>query len=400
MHMPASFGRFATFGFALVSLAASACAAPSGPTEDDFGEPRHAADAPEAAVALSGEEGAAAPSAVFATLVGEGVAKSPVAELRVLAGGQETVYEVLAYEFGMNAASGSLGSNSGAIPTTTRTSRPLDVVVRAKAGAHPLQRAAFGGSIEKVMLVDKGSEKEAKVKSTNALATFELPVVRSLAFDSADAAVETFEIAFGIVTVSRGAAIVTVNTQMNTVSCAAPCPCGSELGPYVQTSDASLPIAKGATRIDRLAVAVSHPSTSSTGSSKSGGATAVRPQLDAFEIEGMLGESAVCALFHAGNHDPSMTASVASPLSAKLGPRESTSWEACYASVEGVGFASSAAGPRFSVSFDAAGLIRTDRSFELETGKLLDESAFGWSFATHKQISSCSAVFEGASLGL
>lgn len=145
----------------------------------------------------------------------------------------------------------------------------------------------------------------------------------------------------------------------------------------------TIPIAKGAKRVDAISVSVSN-----AGVQDPYGMAAGKPQLDGIAMTSAFESSGMCAVYHAakGNMLPSVKLGVGAPSSKE--PRESISWDACVGYVKSVSFRSRFDAMEQNIELDAGGLVRVDREWSTLTGAL-STSTTGWSFVKNAPIASC-----------
>jgi hypothetical protein len=381
--------------FAFASLGTVACTADSASTESSEDVASRDPVAPTAPASMLDAIAGSAGNAGSATEMGIPTGGSALAadthtaRLAVNEPGVAPVYyDVVGYDFGVDAQpTASLG---GSLSVVKPTLRPFTVSVRPSAKTQPLTARLFGATqgVLSVVLerIDAGGKPVA-------LATFDRAGISRLVSISENDSVETYEINALSMTVTGGAATVTVNAATNHTTCADPCPCGvgdsTKLGPYTQApAGVAALLAKGNTRVDHVSVAL----TNGTGSTPpAGGSSVGKASLDAISFDRDLEVSGVCALYYAGNGDG--VTDVKLGVAALSAPKasESTTWDACYATVIGVGFSSSVSGPREKVVLDARGVVRVDRAFDF-AGKPTGETTTGWSFALNQPVTSCAAV--------
>lgn len=374
--------------FAFVSLGTVACAAESE-SPSDVASRGPAAESP--VDALAGSARTPAPAGDAAPAIGSethaGTTPFP-ARLVVTeeANAKPVVYDVLSYDLGVEMATMTAGSSG--LGAGKAMLLPLNVRV-ANAKSHLLAKDLFGvANVAKVVL-----ERFDVTGKPIELATLELAAVTRSSATADGSLTDDFQIVGTKLSVSQGAARVTVDIKMNTAVCADPCPCAlsgntAKLGPYTQSGSLGA-VPKGNTRIDSVVVEL-HQEGANPGAGA--GASAGKPVLDGITLEGPLEASGVCAVYHAarGDHAPDVRIGVAG-ASAKGTAVETTTWNACLAQVERVVVSSSESGPQAQLHLGAGGLVRTDRAFDA-LGKQTSEAKTGWSFVTQQAITSCSAL--------
>lgn len=383
---------------ALLAFASQACSAPvvaDGEVAGPEGADAPAAAAPE----LGGESGEATATGVegFARASSEGTLLSTGATdvvARLVIPGTKHSYEVLAYELGIESPV-TLSSASGGAGSGKADLGPVRLVVRPKAGETLLRPSVFGAAQPIATALLTRVTETGKVAEIAAFGTVLVSSVRTIA---AGEPVDEIELEVGSLRVSHGAASVSFDRVQNTATCTEPCPCGpvvaGNLGPYVQTQSDSWPIAPGAIRLSSLSVAVHNEVDLSA---STGTAEISKPVLDGIDLEGDMETSGVCAFYYAalGGWASKVSLSVASPLSTKWGPRDEITWDACMSAVSSVTFSSSQldSSPRERIGLVAAGLVRTDRTFDPLTGKAITTTTSGWSFVKNQPAKSCDTVF-------
>jgi hypothetical protein len=384
------------------SLGAVACAAPAeAPSAPAASEVVPSGDVAgdSVAEALAGESGfksSGNPTTAFVgkTLAGSAAKKAAVLEVEVPGSPDKERYDVYAFDFGIDGAAAPISSGTGGAGGGKASLRPLTIVVKPQANAGSLRKAVLlGTAFPKIVLSRPSADGKAPPAP---LATFETAFVGVLGTNAGNgSALESYVVHAGAVTLTHDKANVKIDRLTNTTSCQAPCPCvldggAGMLGAYVQ-ADAGVAIDAKSTRVDFISVALHNEVSIGSGTTGAGAGKAV---LDGIELGREVETSGVCAAYYAalGAHVPTLEigVGVSAPIGAKPAPRESISWDACHAFVKQVSFASGGDAPSESISFGAAGLVRTDRTFEPK----LTESTYGWSFATNKSIAACSAVFE------
>ncbi|MBX3186065.1 MAG: hypothetical protein KF819_03580 [Labilithrix sp.] len=376
------------FALALGSLGSVACAAPAEspdmPSHETAGRDV-AGD--EVADVLSGESGDKPAQNPVTGFVGKTLAGSAVPVVAVLTlDGEKTTesYDVLAFDLGLDGGA-DLAATAGA-QSPKPSIRPMSLVVKPQANAGALRKALFVGTTFPKMVL---SQPGASGKLTE-LAILETAAVGALGANAADGGVvESYVVYAGAITLKHEDATVTFDQIKNKTSCKEPCPCvltgGNDgaLGRYVQ-APMSIPIETKATRIDFASVNIRNEIVGSPTGAQSAKAT-----LDGIEIGRALDKSGVCAAYYLarGSSIPTLGIGVgAAPAGTKA--RESTSWNACHASVKHVSFSAGGAETRMDISFNAAGLIRTDRQFDPKT----TESTYGWSFVNNRAAATCADV--------
>lgn len=379
--------------FAVASLGTVACAAP---TEGAVG-PEAPATSQDGvpAEALAGSAGA--PVGTPATgLEGAGEIKvaadqeKGVAQLVVTDGATKTTYELLSYRFGVESPT-SLSATTGGAGVGKPTLSDLRVTVRPSPSGKVLRANALAGRPLSMQIVRAGV-KGGVVE----VASFDTARVKTVETSAASKAEETYAIAMGKMSLSHGGAKVSVDVINGTSSCegalGGACPCDSgaavKMGPFVQAPDPTWAIAKDATRIDQVDVELHNASTIG---SATGGASLGKAVLDGITFSRSLETKGLCAVYYAarGAHSPDLKIGVASSTTTSTTLNESITWNACGATFTGVELESSGTETRASFSMIAGGLVRTDRSFDDVTFKLLSESKVGWSFTSNMPIASC-----------
>jgi len=378
--------------FAVASLGTVACAAPT--------EGAASSDAPAAgdavpAEALAGSAGASQGNRATG-LEGAGeIMAAPaqekgVAQLIVTEGTTKTTYELLSYRFGVTSTS-TLSSATGGALAAKPTLSDLVVKVRPSPSAKVLRANAFGGKPLSMQIVRPGVK-----GATVEVASFGTARVNAVETSATSGAEETYSIAMGKMSLSHGGAKVTVDLVGGTTACegalGGACPCdggtAAKMGTFVQAPHSSWAIEKDATRIDHVDVELHNASTIG---SATGGATAGKPVLDGITFGRSLETRGLCAVYHTarGNHSPDLKIGVASSTSTPSAPHESITWNACGAMFTGVELESTDTDTYASFSMMAGGLVRTDRSFDDVTFKLITTSTAGWSFTANRPIASC-----------
>ncbi len=389
-----------TFLLPLVSIAAlatQACAAPAGEpsSEDAPGAAEIHAPAAESdgdALAIAGSAGEIAPSGVAATLAAIGGARAgasnPDVVGQLVVPSRKATYDLYAYDLGIDAGT-TIATGAGA-SAALPTVRPLTVLVEPKAGAPSLAAEVFGaGSLGDVTLMRR--DPSGKWVELAKLRGASVTTAKTTVAGSTTA--EQYAIGMTSLTVSSGASSVTVDLVKGSATCAAPCPCGTQsdakLGPYVQATDPTWTIAKGAARVDAIDVAVS----TVTPPPDARDVKIPRPQLDGLSFAGPFETSGMCAVLDAakGAHASSVKLGVAAAPAPGGAARESTSWDACLAAVKSVAISSAWNGAYETIDLGAGGLVRTDRTFDAY-GKELSSKTSGWSFVTNMPLASCSEV--------
>lgn len=370
----------------LGALATQACAAPSGdePRDPSLAQSGDASESPaeDGPSALAGSAGEVSESGVAPVLGALGDASasafasdpSVVAQLQIAS--RKATYDVLAYDLGIEAGEAQLAGVKG-IVAGKASLRPLSVVIRPKAGAPSLAKDVFVGKpLGDVTLMGRGAG-GAWVPVANLEGTLVESAATSV---GGNVPVEQYAIAMRAVTVRSGAAWVKFDAALAQATCSDACPCGdthdAKLGPYVQATDPGFAPPKGSVRVDQVSVSVSNASG--------------KAALDGIALSAPYETSGMCAFFDAarGAIAPSIAVGVAGPAGTK---EESISWEACAANVKSVTLSSSYDGAYESVVLGAAGLLRTDRSFD-GNGKVQGTSSSGWSFADNAIAASCADV--------
>ena len=376
--------------FALASLGTVGCAADSETSEEAATREPSAAVAPvEALAGSAGTPRTGTPAAAPDAQVGKAAAS-----LRLVAtdkGNATATYEVLELDFGLDAPRPAL---AGAKAVSKPVLRPLSVVVRPNAKSSLLGRNLTGiAPLAKVVI-----QRVAADGTVTDVAQLDRPIVTSMRDVAGDATRETYEIQAAILTATDKGTSVTLDLTTGEAACTAisgACPCVTanpgNLGPYTQGGALAF-LPKGSTRIDELSVEL-HNETVPGGS----GAVTSKAVLDGISFEGPLETSGLCAMYYAGKgtHVTDVQLGVAGPATAKGTPLESTTWDACLATVTSVGFSigSPTEPARERVTLAAAGLVRTDRNIDPLTGLLVGKPLVtGWSFATNRSIATCSAA--------
>jgi len=306
-------------------------------------------------------------------------------------------YDVLELDFGVDAPS-AIGTATGGASASKPVLRPLEVVVRPNPSSALLAQDLTGAvHLSKLVL-----QRVAADGTATDLAQLDKPVVtRMLTAAGADTR-ESYEIQTATLTLKEKGASVTIDLVAGKTTCTAAggCPCVAnnpgQLGPYTQSGPLGV-VAKGNTRVDHLGVELHNEVVATSGTSA---LTSSKAVLDGISFDAALETSGLCAMYYAGTgiHVTDVHLGVAAPTQAKGTPNESTTWDACLATVVGIGFSSSSATEpvREHVKLGAAGLVRTDRTFDpitgVQTGKDL---VTGWSFAKNAPIASCSEAIPG-----
>jgi len=376
--------------FALASLGTVGCAADSETSEEAATREPSSAVAPvEALAGSAGTPRTPTPAAAPDAQVGEAAAS-----LRLVAtdrGNLTATYEVLELDFGLDAPHPAL---SGSKAVSKPVLRPLSVVVRPNATSSLLGRNLTGiAPLAKVVI-----QRVAADGTVANIAQLDRPIVTNMRDVAGDATRESYEIHTAVLTATDKGTSVTLDLTTGETTCTATsgaCPCVMEnpgkLGPYTHGGAlASLP--KGSTRIHELSVEL-HNETAPGGT----GLVTSKAVLDGISFEADLETGGLCAMYYAGkgSHVTDVQLGVAGPTTAKGTPLESTTWDACLASVTSVGFSiGSATEPaRERVTLAAAGLVRTDRNLDPITGVLVGKPLVtGWSFLTNRSIATCSAT--------
>ena len=380
--------------FALASLGTVGCAADNETSEEAATREPSAAVAPvEALAGSAGTPRTATPAAAPAAQAGKAQAS-----LRLVAtdkGNVTATYDVLELDFGLDAPHPAL---VGASAVSKPVLRPLAVVVRPNATSSLLGRNLTGiTQLTKVVV-----QRVAADGTVANIAELDRPVVTKMKDVAGDETRESYEIETATLTATDKGTSVTIDVATGMTTCTATtgaCPCvmanPGKLGPYTQGGAlASLP--KGSTRIDELSVELHNDVVIGAG----GGAGSSKAVLDGISFEADLETSGLCAMYYAGkgNHITDVQLGVAGATAAKGAPLESTTWDACLATVTSVGFsvASATEPARERVTLAAAGLVRTDRNIDPLTGLLVGKPLVtGWSFATNRSIATCSAAIPG-----
>lgn len=379
--------------FALASLGTVGCAAESETAGDVA-----ARETPEAATpaeALSGSARApraAAPAPATAAQVG-----ASQASLRLVATDKiknvDVTYELLDYDFGVDAPA-PLGTATGGAAVAKPVLRPLSVTVRPNTKSSLLGRSLAGvAPLARVRL-----QRVAQDGTVTDVALFEHPFVSKMADAVGDETRESYEFQVGSLTAMDGGTSVTIDILTATATCSAltgACPCAptmsAALGPYTQAGSLVTMLPKGSTRIDALDVEVHNDVViGSTGS-------ASKAVLDGITFTAPVASVGLCAMYYAGKgaRVVDVHLGVAAPSTPKVAPLESTSWDACYAGVTGVGFRAGSAEEPVSetVSLGAAGLVRTDLTIDPLTGREVGKPLVsGWSFVRNTAIATCGSA--------
>lgn len=381
-----SLRTFLPFVVSIAALATQACAAPAGEEASSDAPPADTAIAAgeegHDALGLAGSAGEIAPSGVGATVAAMSGARAgssnPDVVAQLVVPSRKAVYDVFAYELGIDDV-GTAPGGTADLTAAKPALRPLTVVAQPKAGAPSLANdVLFGGSLGEMTLLARDAF--GKFVELAKISGASVQAVKTTA--SGNAAVEEYTLAMTALTVRSGTSSVTVNIATGSATCADPCPCGTQrdakLGPFVQATDPTWPVAKGSARVDQIDVAVSQTS---------------KPQLDGVSFSGAFETGGMCAVFAAGLRAfaPAVHLGVASAPSATGAAREATSWDACFTTVKSVSIGSSWKGAYETVELRAGGLLRTDRTFDAY-GKETAKSS-GWSFLANAPIASCGDVW-------
>jgi hypothetical protein len=381
--------------FAFASLGTVACTADSASSSDVVAREPVAPSAPVEALAGSAKNPIASDASSLpgasetnagAALVGMRLVVTEVNSAKPV------VYSVHEYDFGLDSEQAVASATTGA-GAAKPTLRPLQVKLAVDAKSTVLSRSLYGTArIAKVSL-----ERVLGNGTFEELATFDKAAVTRMDTNANDGVTESYDIEAATMTVKHGAARVTVDIATNTTSCAAPCPCqlsggAGKLGPYTQGGPLAV-IPKDSTRIDSLDVEL-HNTASAGGA---GGLAAGKAVLDNIELGADLETSAVCAIYYAGkgSHMDDVRVGVAGPSAPKSSGAESTTWDACLATVKSVEISGASGGPaREALKLAAGGLVRTDRPIDPKNGgvALGQDAKVGWSFVANAPITSCSAV--------
>lgn len=385
---------------AFASLATVACSAPTSEDATDASPD----DAPVATA--EGDEGLALSGS--ASLRGPSHAQPALLAANSTNGASDVVgvlelkdtgafYDVLSVDLAFTGASTT--SLTGGASALKPVIAPVQLRLRPRANAKLLGAAALGGAkpfrTAIITLLDPTNAKVAP------FATLEYALVTRASTASTDAGtVEELELTVRAAVLEKGAVKIRIDTAAGTAACVDPtnCPCGSggtatNLGPYTQTMMASWPIAEGATRIDDVTVQVAKKTSTVAGTADVATSSTV---LEELSFGGRIDPSGVCAALQAtsGSHAKSLVLDVASPLSDSLAkPVTETRWEACIPSAKEVRFTVDAGRNDQRVSIGAAGLVRTDFTYDLFGGKELSKTVSGWSFAKNMSITTCANVF-------
>jgi hypothetical protein len=379
--------------FALASLGTVACTADAETADDVAAREPALAIAP--ALALAGSAG---PSTVAPAAPSEARAGATASTLRLVVtdkSGAIATYDVLDFDFGVDMAAGtsSLSSTSD-LSTGKPVLRPLQVVVRPNAKSAVLGKNLTGAILLSSVVLQRV---DAGAKPVD-IAQFDKPFVTRMTTDAGDDTRESYELTTPIVTAKQGGASVTIDLMKGTTTCDGTCTCVKGalgvLGPYTQSGPLGT-VPKGSTQVDHVSVELHNEAL--TGGT---GASTGKAVLDGISFDRDLESSGLCAMYYAGlgRSVADLSIGVAGPVQPSGAAIESTTWDACYASVKSVGFSGSSGEPlREKVGLGAFGLLRTDRNFDAITGVDTKQSTMtGWSFAQNKAITTCSAALPTA----
>jgi hypothetical protein len=384
--------------FALASLGTMACTAEEAGPGDVATSDTSAPASPSPVQALSGAAGESRASA--AELPGATIAEGSVfvsTRLTVIEDAvtpsAPVVYDVVGYGFGVDASVNvsDTGDMHGLVANKANL-QAFTVNVRPNPTSPLLSQSIFlGHPIDKLVL-----ERVAADGTSVTLATFEHAGVSQMSSVSDGSTLESYAIDARVLTMTQGTARVTVDVTHDQTTCADPCPCNLDgatgrLGPYTQSGLLGA-IPKGSTRIDQVEVALHDLGSDMSGTAASGG----KPVLDGISFEAPLETSGVCALYYAGRsaHVRDVRLGVAAPWAGgKSAPAESTTWDACVARVSSVSFGSGDASSVYeNVMLGAAGLVRTDRTFDASGMQVGKSVVTGWSFLSSTPVASCDLV--------
>jgi hypothetical protein len=283
-------------------------------------------------------------------------------------------YDLLSFDFSV-ARGDEVPTGTSEISASKPQLSQLTIVVAPGSPLPSLSKDVFGGKIGDVIV----RQKDAASGKFVDVAKFTAATVTSASMSAGgDRPVEQFTLAMRALTVFAGKGWGKIDLVEGT-TCSDPCPCetaGGQIGPYVFTQSSTTPIAKEAKRVDSLQVGVR--------------SSLSEPALDGIVVSRTFETSGMCAMIAAGKSKriPSVHFGVGEASSSL--PVESTSWDACYATVQSVSFSSRWDSVGETMIFDAAGLVRSDRTFDGATWS--SPTTNGWSFASNTAITSCSEV--------
>lgn len=383
----------------VAAFASQACAAPSS---DDVSSDPMTPNAPAAASAnetakafdLAGSFGER-PATMSAGIEQPAIGQANIGEeihAQLFVESRKQTYDVLDYSFGAWNEGDISGSAVGAKAASSAKLSDLSLRVQKKAGLPSFTQDLFTGKpIGTVTL----RQRDANGKYID-VATFEGSAVVNVTAkpNGSELPSETVTMHMMAMRVVQGTSSVRIDAISGETSCFAAsgaCPCdgsAGQIGPYVQTSSTAIPIAKGAKRVDSIAVGVSN----AVVMDPYAGMMMSKPQLDGIAVTSAFETSGMCAVYHAGkgNMLPTVKLGVGAPTTKE--PRESTSWDSCATLVKTVTFSSRYDSMQQDITFTAGGLVRTDREWAATTGALTS-STTGWSFVNNAPIAACSEVF-------
>jgi hypothetical protein len=378
------------------AFAVQACAAPTA--DDVSSDPMTPAN--EATAAAKTDDG---PAMALAGKFGES-SKTMSAGIEQPAAGQvnageevhaqlfiesrKQTYDVLDYSFGI-ASNAQVGDAFGTKLAAPPSLSDLNLTVVNKAGVPSLARDVFNGKPIGVVVL---RQRDALGKYVD-VAKFDGAVVTNvLANASGDIPSESVAIHMQAMRVQQGLAWVSVNAATGETTCSTSCPCeatAGQIGPYVQTTSSMIAVMKGSKRVESLAVSVSTPAIQDPYS----GMTKGMPQLDGMSVTSAFEISGMCAVYHAAKGTALASVKLGVAAYSTKEPRESTSWEACFATVKNVSFSSRFDSMAQNIDLGAAGLMRTDREWSPVTSLLTSSTTYGWSFAKNASIAACGETF-------
>lgn len=306
-------------------------------------------------------------------------------------------YDLLSYSFGISNHQAGLSGGTAERSTGKAALAELAITVRPSATEAVLRKAVFDGVGHKASIfLFPTAEAGMTAPKPIELAVFEEAHVSAVATGAGSGAVESYSIAFGKVSLQYAGVKVGYDMMHGTVdhdgACAMP---EGVLPAYTQANAGELtkyPLLPGATRIDSVSVGVSNVNTIGSGTT---GASSGKAQLDGITVASTLEKGGMCSFLYsaAGVIVPTAKIGVAGAVSAKLvKPFEAITWTACTAAVESVQISSSGEGAPIQVmQLQAGGLLRTDRSIDPTTQKMV-EASNGWSFVNNVAVKSCAEV--------
>ena len=380
----------------VAAFAAQACAAPS--SDDVSSDPMTPNAAPatpanESSKAFDlagsfGERPATMSAGIEQPAIGQANAGEEI-HAQLFVESRKQTYDVLDYSFGVASDADLSGAAGTAKVAAVAKLSDLNLRVQKKAGLPSFTQDLFSGKPIGVVTL---RQRDAYGKYVD-VAMFEgTAVVNVVASpNGSDLPSESVTMHMSAMRVIQGTSYVKVDAMTSVTSCSSSlggCPCdgaSGQLGPYVQTASTTIPIVKGAKRVDGLFVSVSN----AVVQDPYAGMQMTKPQLDGIGVTSAFETSGMCAVYHAGQGNllPSVKLGVGVPTATKE-PRESTSWDSCATHVKSVSFSSRYDSMQQDITLDAAGLVRVDREWSATTGALTS-STTGWSFVKNAPIASC-----------